>query len=227
MCGSVCGLNHGHLCLVQLPVLSAVNPRPWALPLWTLVFHKVLLFNSWPLGAPTWADPVGPSFRDQPCREILRSQRPCSGEESERPIACPESQSMLDCTLEAPCFSLWVLTPLEKGGHNERISPALFSRAVMCRRMLGLFFLGLARGSGVGTMGLDFLRPGLWSSLSTVQMMAETPGPSPGSLLLPAVPLARPLALARSFPCSPHLWCRLACPGPCLNPGPHVKRVQT
>lgn len=155
------GLDHGHLCLVRLFVLPAVNPRPCALPLWTLVFHKVLPSNSWPLGAPTWADPAGPSFWDQPCRKRLRSQRLCSGDDSERPIVCPKSQSMLNCTLEALCFSLWVLTSLEKGGHKESTSPALFSRAVVCRRMLGLFFLGLVQGSGTGTMGLDFLRPGL------------------------------------------------------------------
>lgn len=44
------GLDHGHLCLVRLFVLPAINPRPCALPLWTLVFHKVLPSNSWPLG---------------------------------------------------------------------------------------------------------------------------------------------------------------------------------
>lgn len=79
-------------CLAQGLWCTAITPPPWVLPPWTLTFYKhlssqsqVLPFNTWLLSSPAWADPAGPSLRDQLSRQSLRSQKPCNAEAQRGP----------------------------------------------------------------------------------------------------------------------------------------------
>lgn len=95
----------------------------------------------------------------------------------------------------------------------------------MGKRVLGLFLLGLALGSGVGAVGVDFLRPGLWAGPSTVpdDGCNPSPGASPGALILPSGSLACPPASACPFPSAPQARSEGSPPG--VLPEPSAQRL--